>query len=157
MWLQHDWWGSWHLLPPPHRTPKGELLVTDVVKLEAEPSVGHHNASKAGSLGNPSDILQSWGNRHLKWLNGIQFVSDPESTLTSIEKLELLFCHLHLMSVMTCFAITVCVGVGLIFPLLVTKTNALVHNIWKNLSDFGHYAYLHLWKGVVVLKNPLFS
>ena len=36
---------------------------------------------RALSLRLPSS-LHSWGNRCLKWLNGIQFVSDPESTLT---------------------------------------------------------------------------
>ena len=39
--------------------------------------------SRAFSLCLPSS-LHSWGNGYLKWLNGIQVVSDPRSTLTSI-------------------------------------------------------------------------
>ena len=52
---------------------------------------------RAVSFGLPS-YLHSWGNRHLKWLNGIQFVSDPGSTLTSMT--TSLPPNLHVISVM---------------------------------------------------------
>ena len=89
----------------PHRM---KLLIADILCWHDNPSMGLHDSTIIclklcqswfqGCLLGQSISLAELGNRHLKWLNGIQFVSEPGSTLTSMA--NILPLYLQVMSVM---------------------------------------------------------